>query len=155
MAPFRICFFLPLSVIVSSFVVNSCGQKTVSHEQQVESTLVNLEKKSWQAWAKRDGSFFQSFLSDDHVEIGFGGIASKETVVNSVASPDCQVISYKTGSYKCIPISENVALLVYYASQQTVCNGKTVPSPVWVSSLYVKRGNDWVNIAYQQSPASK
>ena len=40
----------------------------------LKDTLVTLEKQSWEAWQKRDGAFFEHFLSDDHVEVGFGGI---------------------------------------------------------------------------------
>src|SRR4051794_28666771 len=39
----------------------------------LEDTLIALEKKSWEAWKNRDGKFFDEFLSDDHLEVGFGG----------------------------------------------------------------------------------
>jgi hypothetical protein len=43
--------------------------------------LVNLAEQSWEAWKKRDGKFFQEFLSDDHVEVGFSGAATKAQIV--------------------------------------------------------------------------
>jgi hypothetical protein len=46
----------------------------------------------------------------------------------------------------------NTVLLTYHAAQSTTCSGTPIPSPVWVSSLYVRRGGRWVNAAYQQTP---
>src|SRR4051812_15115656 len=60
-----------------------------SDSSPLKETLVNLEKKSWLAWKDRDGKFFQEFLSDDHVELGFGGPTDKATVVKFVGSPVC------------------------------------------------------------------
>lgn len=47
----------------------------------LKETLINLEKQSWGAWKKRDGKFFEEFLSDDHLEVGFHGMAIKEQIV--------------------------------------------------------------------------
>jgi hypothetical protein len=119
----------------------------------LEETLIALEKKSWVAWQNRDGKFFDEFLSDDHLEVGFGGIIGKAAVVKTVASPICTVKSYSVDKFKCTQIDTNVAVLNYYAAQDTVCNSKPVPSPVWVTSLFVKRGERWVNVLYQHSEA--
>ena len=56
-----------------------------------EEILTNLEKQSWEVWKNRDCKFFEGFLSDDHVELSFGGPINKATVVRSVASPNCEV----------------------------------------------------------------
>ena len=119
----------------------------------LEDTLIALEKKSWEAWKNRNGKFFDEFLSDDHLEVGFGGIVNKAAVVNMVGSPACTVKSYTVDKFKCTQIDTNVAVLNYYAAQDTICHGKPVPSPVWVTSLFVKRGERWVNVLYQHSEA--
>ena len=122
-----------------------------SDNSALKETLVNMEKKSWIAWKDRDGKFFQEFLSDDHVELGFGGPTDKATVVKFVASPVCVVNSYTVDRFQLTVLDANTALLVYHAAQDTTCGGNKVPSPVWVSSLYIKRGDRWWNAAYQQT----
>lgn len=122
-------------------------------QDELKDTLISLEKQSWQAWQHRNGAFFQSFLSDDHVEVGFAGITRKPAVVASVASPVCVVHSYKIDSFELTKLDPTTALLTYHAAQQTLCNGHAVPSPVWASSVYVRRGSRWLNAMYQQSPA--
>lgn len=118
-------------------------------------TLVALEKQSWEAWKNHDGKFFQGFLADDHVELGFGGPANKATVVAGVAGPACSVKSYTVDHFSVAAVDENVALVTYHAAQDTTCGGQPVPSPVWVSSLYVKRDGRWLNFLYQQTKTPK
>ena len=75
------------------------GQTTMSESDEVKEHLIKLEKQSWEAWKNRDSKFFQDFLSDDHVEVGFGGLTNKAEVVAFVGSPVCTVKSYQARSF--------------------------------------------------------
>jgi hypothetical protein len=121
----------------------------------VKERLVNREKQSWEAWKNRDGKFFQEFLSDDHVEVGVGGISTKAEIVAFVASPACIAKSYSVDAFELTMFDANTALLTYRAAQDTTCNGATAPSPVWTSSLYIRREDRWFNAFYQQTQARK
>ncbi len=118
-------------------------------------SLVNLEKQSWAAWQHRDGAFFDRFLSEDHVEVGFGGITRKAAVVAGVSSSTCVVHSYAVDHFELTQLAPATAVLTYHAAQETLCAGRPVPSPVWVSSLYVFRAGRWLNAVYQQSQTPK
>jgi len=142
---------------LTSILLCICG---VSYAQtsttaKVEADLTTLEKQSWEAWQKRDGKFFAGFLSDDHVEVGQSGIAGKPAIVDFVGSPICKVNSYKVDQFKIVILEPNVALLTYHAEQDTTCGSVKVPSPVWASSLYVRRNGKWQNALYQQTPIAK
>jgi hypothetical protein len=117
----------------------------------LKDTLVALEKQSWQAWQRRDSAFFQNFLSNDHVEVGFGGITGKRGVVAGVGSPACVVQNFSVDSFSLTQVAPTVALLTYRAAQSTLCGGHPVPSPVWATSVYVRRDNRWLNALYQQT----
>jgi hypothetical protein len=129
---------------------NNKAQSEATQEALKES-LTALERRSWEAWKNRDGSFFQGFLADDHVEVGFGGLTDKANVVAGVSSPSCVVKSYSLDRFELTKFDANTALLTYHAAQDTTCFGNAVPSPVWVSSLYVRRGDRWLNALYQQT----
>ena len=88
------------------------------------------------------------------MEVGFGGLSSKSEVVAIVASPFCQVTSYELDHFELKMLDENTALLTYRETQDTICH-HPVPSPCWVSSLYMKRGERWLNALYQQTQISK
>jgi len=144
-----------VSLIVFSLATFAAGQKAQSSKSDLKRTLVELEKKSWVAWQNHDGKFFEQFLSDDHVELGFGGVTNKARVVAGVASPLCVVKSYAIDKFEVVRFDANTALLTYHAAQDTSCNGNAVPSPVWVSSLYLRRHGRWLNALYQQTQTRK
>jgi hypothetical protein len=124
-------------------------------EDPTGESFINTEKQSWEAWKNRNAQFFKEFLSDDHVEVGFFGLANKEQVLATVATSACTVRNYTVDQFKVTLLDANTALLTYHAAQETTCHDKAVPSPVWVSSLYVRRAGRWLNVFYQQTQTAK
>jgi len=147
---------LPLALLVSGLIIvlSIAAEHDSVDQSALKEQLVKLEKQSWEAWKNRDGKFFEGFLSDDHVEVGFSGVASKKEVVQVVGSPVCNVKSYELDQFEMKLLDKNTALLTYREAQDTMCH-KVVPSPCWVSSLYMKRGDRWLNVLYQQSQITK
>jgi len=145
----------PPSEDSSSLIETSTPARTKDYDATLKETLINLEKQSWEAWKKRDGKFFQEFLSDDHVEMGSSGAATKAQIVAFVASPVCIINSYSIDRFELKMLKPDIALLTYHAAQDTTCSGVAVPSPAWASSLYVKRGDRWLNAFYQQTQTKK
>ncbi|MGH9443676.1 MAG: nuclear transport factor 2 family protein [Thermoanaerobaculia bacterium] len=135
-------------VLLSSFLA-------FAQEPSLKESLIGLEKRSWEAWQKRDGAFFADFVTDDHVDVHAGGPADKAAVVAVVGSPVCVVKSYSVGDFRFTQLGPDTALLVYHAEQDTSCGGNAVPSPSWVSSLYVRRNGRWKNALFQVSDAAK
>src|SRR5258708_12338093 len=84
----RLAFF-PVVFLVSSF--GATAEST--DDAALKDRLIALEKKSWEAWKNRDSKFFQEFLSDDHVEVGFGGVSNKAELVPFARTPACPVQS--------------------------------------------------------------
>lgn len=119
-----------------------------------ESAVRDLEARSWVAWKGHDAAFFEQFLSDDHVEIHGYGVVGKQAVVEGVRSPICTVQSYALGPLSVTRVSADSLLVTYRAEQDTTCGTARVPSPVWASSLYARRGGRWVNVLYQHTPVA-
>lgn len=118
----------------------------------LKDTLVDLERRSWDAWKGHDAAFFQHFLSDDHVEVYGTGPTTKSAVVGGVRSGGCVVSSFAVDSFSMARFDRSAALLTYRAQQETKCGTFAVPSPVWVASLYVLRDGRWQNAFLQQTP---
>ena len=142
-------------LVIFVFTPLAFGQRERADKNTLKETLIKLEKQSWEAWKQRDGKFFQGFLADDHVELGSSGVTDKAAVVAGVASPGCVVKSFTVDKFQLTLFDAKTALLTYHAAQDTTCGGTAVPSPVWVSSLYVKRGKRWFNALYQQTRTPK
>jgi len=141
--------------LACSLFFNVHAASEAADQSALKEELVKLEKQSWEAWKNHDGKFFQHFLSDDHVEVGFNGVTNKAAVVAGVSSGVCQVQTYSLDHFDLKQLDKDTALLTYRESQETSCNGKAVPSPCWVGSLYMNRDGRWVNVSYQQSQITK
>ncbi|MDT5158354.1 MAG: hypothetical protein QOH51_2711 [Acidobacteriota bacterium] len=144
-----------IALVILACASIASGQRKQADQPALKESLIKLEKQSWEAWQKRDGKFYQDFLSDDHLEVGGGGTGNKAEIVAFVGSPVCIVKSYSVDNFNLTMFDAHTALLTYHAEQDTTCGGKPVPSPAWVSSLYVKRGKRWLNAFYQQTPTRK
>lgn len=142
----RLLIALPLAALLAS----AAEAATAS----LDDTLIALEKQSWVAWQNHDGAFFERFLSPDHVEMQPNGEGSKASVVAGVKA-GCTVKSYAVDHFKLTRFTPDAALLTYRAEQDTTCGGSPVPSPVWATSLFVKRDGKWRNALYAHVPAAR
>ena len=61
-------------------------------------------------------------------------------------------INLDTGERRLLPtwVAFNTQSNPHWEEQDTICRNR-VPSPCWVSSLYMKRGDRWLNAFYQQT----
>ena len=76
----------------------------------MRAAVTNLENKSWEAWKARDGSYFQTFTSSDHVDVGPAGTIGQSAVVAGVSSHACVVESYSLQPMKFVRIAADAAL---------------------------------------------
>jgi len=120
-------------------------------KNSVEDQLISLEKQAWEAWKNKNGSFFQTFLSDDAVLISGSGVEGKAASVQAISNMPCEVKSYALDNFKVTMIDKNTALLTYSAKQDFTCQGKAGPPQIWASSVFVKRGGKWLNFSHQES----
>jgi len=114
---------------------------------------VDLETRTWAAWQAQDAAFFERILAEDHLDVHPTGIVSKAVVVGAVRARICRVARYALGPMNPHRIDERTWLVTYRAEQETTCAGVAVPSPAWVTSLYVRRDGHWLNVLFQPTPA--
>ena len=138
--------------LIAALAVVASAPAARAADDVLEQELIALEQQSWVAWQAHDAAFFERFLSADHVEMQGAGPAGKAAVVRGVAG-GCVVKSYKVDRFKLAHFSPDAALLTYRAEQDTTCGTAKVPSPVWATSLFVKRDGRWQNVLYVHSPA--
>jgi hypothetical protein len=143
--------YLLLFIVAFFLSFRSFQKNDTSSNEALKKKLVTLEKQSWEAWKNHDGKFYERFLSDDHVEVGPFGVSSKAEVVELVSSGRCKVETFSVDSFKMQMLDKNTALLTYHAAQTTACRKFVIPSPVWISSIYTRHGDKWLNTVYQQS----
>jgi hypothetical protein len=128
------------------------GATLLAEAAPAEDPLVSMERQSWIAWQAQDDNFWRDFLSEDHVEMGYGGPASKASVIDAIKARICKVTSYKVSDFSVRHFSPDSAVVTYRAEQDTICGGVKVPTPVWASSFFAKRHGHWENVFYVHTP---
>jgi len=121
--------------------------------KDLATTLADTEKTAYEAWKKKDGKFFDGFLTDGFVGVSRTGRGQKAGVSKSISENPCEVKSYSTSDAEAVELGEGIALLTMKVASEVSCDGKASPSPQWAATIYVKDGDDW-KAAYHQTRAT-
>jgi len=159
----RLVIALALVFVVSATAPDASGQRrrrargAASLSNSLKDTLVRLERGAWAAWSVKNPKYFRTFLADDAFNNGRDGVEDKEQIIRAVADNPCQIKSHAflEDTFKVTAVDDDTAFLTYKAMQDYVCDGKPGPSPVWVTTLYVRRGGKWLNMFYQETEAAQ
>ncbi len=144
----KIMMILMIAIGVSSVAF---GQTKMSKDNSVETQIIALEKAGWEAWKNKDAKWFQANLTDDALSVRSDGVTDKAQNIKDL--PNCEVKSVSLDGFKFLMLDKNSALITFTGMQDAVCGGKTQPSTVRASSVYVKRGGKWLNAFYTETPA--
>lgn len=117
-------------------------------------TLVTMEKRSWEATKKKDIDALRKLCAKDYVAIISDGsrLTSEEFVA---LFPLFEVKSYTLSDVRVLPISPDVAILVYKAKTQTAILGMSVHEETQNSSTWARRAGEWRNVMYQETLIEK
>ena len=74
--------------------------------------------------------------------------------MKAIIDNNCTVSSYSLDNSKVTMLSKDVALLTYRYADDVVCGGKPEASPLWASTVYVKRAGNWLIAFHQEIPAA-
>ena len=124
-----------------------------SGNKATEDKIMQTEKQLWEAWKTNNAEPFKQNLAANTVAVTSEGLkVGLEPVVQDLMSGNCKVESYSLEDSKVTWIDSNTALLTYKGTQDATCEGRKIPSMVWASSIYVKRGNNWKAMFHQETP---
>lgn len=122
-------------------------------DKATEDKIIQTEKQLWEAWKNNNAEPFKQNLAADAVGVTSRGMTEgMDPVLKDLMSGNCQVSSYSLEETKVNWLDSNTALLTYKGNQDATCEGKKIPSAVYASSIYVKRGNNWKAMFHQETP---
>lgn len=130
---------------------NSNAAKPAAAAPTKES-LVAMENKAFEAWSKKDGKFFEAFMTDNFVAMTPAGPANKTASLKEITGSNCEVKSYSFSDEQMTPIGADVAVLTYKAKADFTCDGKKQPSDVWAASVYTRSGDTWKAVYHNETP---
>ena len=130
-------------------VVVTCALGQMKRNDSVEAEIIALEKRAFEAWKNKDKKFFEEHMAEDAQYLDLNGVGAKAQYIQLIIENNCTVSRYSLDNTKVMMLSEDAALLTYKYSHDVVCGGKPEASPLWASTVYVKRGGKWL-IAFHQ-----
>ena len=127
----------------------------MKRNDSVEAQIVALENSAFEAWKNKDRKFFEDHMSEAGQYLDLNGVGGKAQYVKAIIDNDCTVSRYSLDNSKVAMLSKDVALLTYRYAHDVVCGGHREASPLWASTVYVKRGDKWLIAFHQEIPAAE
>lgn len=112
--------------------------------------LVRLETEVWQALVDGDPRTDERLLADDFLGVYPTGFAVRSDHVDQLASGPT-VRTFELLDVRMIELSESAALRAYRAVY-TRAGDEQDPESMYVSSLWCRRNEQWVNVFSQDTP---
>ena len=113
--------------------------------------FVELERGVWEALRHGDAEADRRLLAPDFVGVYTTGTANRDEHAGQLTNGPT-VASYEIVDPQLIAISDTAVLLVYRASYRRSRDGEI--ESMYVSSLWCERGEQWLNVFSQDTPAA-
>jgi uncharacterized glyoxalase superfamily protein PhnB len=138
-------FFSPSADVSHNFLDEKSGE--ASMEQQI----VSKEREGLDALKAGNVELFGKLTADDAVFVDTHGPASKAQVLSNVAG--FRIMDYSMEDVRFVLISPKSGLISYKITETGVSHGKEFAAQVYVSSVWAKRGSQWVCLFSQETGA--
>jgi Domain of unknown function (DUF4440) len=151
----RSAFHFALLLTILSVVQFGAGQ--TKHENgseispQMKAMFEAKIKAEWEALKNKDKESYGALLADDFqgVEVDGKGERSKIQAINEL--PQGNVQNYTLWGFKEISLAPDAAFVIYEVTMQFPPKSVVRYSRVYISELWVKRGDDWKELHYQET----
>jgi hypothetical protein len=114
-------------------------------------SLMALDQKAWEAYKNKDGKYFEGFLGDTMISGTGKGSMSKADVVKMIAENKSEIKSFTLSDARVTPVGADVAVLTYKAVTDGTEDGKPIPSPATVATVFVRSGSDWKAVYHEEN----
>ncbi len=112
--------------------------------------IITHERHVWDALVSGDAAADNALLHDDFIGVYSDGFAARDAHIGQL-SKGPTVASYTLHDITTKPLGEDHELICYRAVFQRL--GRPQMETMYVSSIWQKRGNGWLNIFSQDTPA--
>ena len=117
-----------------------------------DNALVERSVRSIQAaFDEGDADTLRGLMTDDHVStMTYARFSSADELLKALS--DYKFSRYEFSELKAHLLTPDVALAWHQATIKGTYKGREVPSPVKVTTVWVKRGGKWLQASYQETP---
>lgn len=141
-----------LSIILAAGLLVGAGEPQAKDaKDKLTETLLALEKESWEMLKRHDAEGIRRYATDNFLWIfADGSRVRKDNLEKFLNSYDLE--SYAISEPEVLRCDADAAVLVYRLTYSGGDKGKKpVKQTVWATSTYVRRGEAWKEILYQET----
>lgn len=113
-------------------------------------TLMALETKAWEAYKNKDGKYFEGFLADNLISGTGEGTMPRAEAVKMITGHNEEIKSYSLSEPHVTPAGADAVVLTYKGTMEGTNEGKPLPSPVRVATVFVRSGSDWKAVYHNE-----
>ena len=129
----------------SQFVPEQTPGDAVSRE------VVSWEKLAWERAKKKDKAGLAELLAQDFTEIIDDGVFDRAQIL--IYLDHITLNSYSPSGLKVKRIASDAVLLIYQVCESGKYDDHPFKQTVNAASLWMKRGEQWQNVLFQETPA--
>ena len=112
---------------------------------------VSRENLAWERAKKKDKAGFAELLAQDFTEIIDDGVFDRAQILTYL--DHITLNSYSPSGLKVKRIAPDAVLLIYQVSESGKYDDHPWQQTVNAASLWIKRGEQWQNVLFQETPA--
>ena len=137
-------------LLIGTAVMLLAGQIRADTADEVERAVRAIQA----AFNKGDVDTLKGLMTEDHVSIlTYARISSAAELLKGLG--DFKFSKYEISELKVKTLTKDVALESHQATIKGAYKEKEVPSPVIVTTVWVKRDGKWLQTWYQETPTDK
>ena len=142
---------LPI-ILVAGLLIAAEAPQAKPDQDKLPETLLALEKESWEMIKRRDADGLRRYATDNFLWIFWDGTRVQKSNLEKFLN-SYELASYSIMEAEVIRFDADAAVLVYRLTYSGGEKGKKpIKQTVWATSTYVRRGNQWKEILYQETP---
>jgi ketosteroid isomerase-like protein len=120
----------------------------------VEQAIMANEAKINAAFAKKDAAGMKMFIADDAMAQDMTGPMMVADLFKQLPTMDMKITEQASSDFKYTWVDANTVVVAYKWTGKGTYMGQPVPSPVYSSTVWTKRGAKWLAVFHQESAAA-
>ena len=141
---------LALTAVLS--VVRLSAQMAPADRAAVEKAIAANEQKVSDAFAKNDTAAIKAVIADDAVGIDMMGTSTIGEMIKQL--PNMKITEQHLADFKYVWVNPTTVVVTYTWTGKGTMMGQPVPSPTYASTVYTKRGANWMAVFHQETAAA-
>ena len=126
----------------------------LAQDAATEKTLIANERAIQDAFAKGNRAGFEKFLARDGFSVDpmMGRMTTADMLKTFEATvKDMKIASWTISDEKVLWADPNTAILNYTWTGKGTYQGQPLPSPMFATTVWTKRGGNWVAVFHQET----